>query len=248
MIEYSYKTIHSLRHAKHRKFYNKFVIEGKRIVESALVCNANIDTIFCSDNFLKENKPWVQKHLKKGTTIKTIEKKTLLKISNTKSPQGILAVCDIPKQNPIKLTMDKWIYLDKISDPGNMGTLIRSCAWFGIKNIALSPKCADPYNPKSIRAAMGAHFVVTIHTNTNLSIFKKTHKIIAADLRGENASTYEFPNKCVLVLGSEAHGISYQNLDYIEDFIFINKLGSGNSLNVSTAGSILIYLLMNKLK
>ena len=65
MIEYSYKTIHSLRHAKHRKFYNKFVIEGKRIVESALVCNANIDTIFCSDNFLKENKSWVQKHLKK---------------------------------------------------------------------------------------------------------------------------------------------------------------------------------------
>ena len=248
MIEYSYKTIHSLKHTKYRKVYNKFLIEGKRIIESALVRNANIDIIFCSDDFLKENKSWVQKHLKKNATIKIIEKKTLLKISNTKSPQEILAVCDIPKQNPIKLTMDKWIYLDKISDPGNMGTLIRSCEWFGIKNIALSPKCADPYNPKSIRAAMGAHFGLTIHTNTNLSIFKKTHRIIAADLRGENASTYEFPNKCVLVLGSEAHGISYQNLVYIKDFIFINKLGSGNSLNVSTAGSILIYLLMNKLK
>ena len=248
MIEYSYKTIHSLRHTKHRKHYNKFLIEGKRIVESALVCNANIDIIFCSDDFLKENKSWVRKHLKKDATIKTIEKKTLLKISDTKSPQEILAICDIPKQEPIKLTMDKWIYLDKISDPGNMGTLIRSCEWFGIKNIALSPKCADPYNPKSIRAAMGAHFGVTIHTNTDLSIFKKTHRIIAADLRGENASTYEFPNKCVLVLGSEAHGISYQNLGYVKDFISINKLGSGNSLNVSTAGSILIYLLMNSLK
>ena len=74
MIEYSYKTIHSLRHAKHRKFYNKFVIEGKRIVKSALAYNANIDTIFCNDNFLKENKSWV-KHLKKRTTIKTIDKK-----------------------------------------------------------------------------------------------------------------------------------------------------------------------------
>ena len=248
MIEYSYKTIHSLRHAKHRKFYNKFVIEGKRIVRSALVYNANIGTIFCLDNFLKENKSWVQKYLKKGTTIKKIDKKTLLKISNTKSPQEILAVCDIPKQNRIKLTTNRWIYLDKISDPGNMGTLIRSCAWFGIKNIALSPKCADPYNPKTIRAAMGAHFVVNIYPNTDLSIFKNTHKIIAADLRGKNANTYEFPNRCVLVLGSEAHGISNQNLDCIEDFIFINKLGSGNSLNVSTAGSILIYLLMSKLK
>ena len=75
MIEYSYKTIHSLSHTKYRKNYNKFLIEGKRIVESALVCNANIDIIFCSDDFLKENKPWVQKHLREGTTIKTIEKK-----------------------------------------------------------------------------------------------------------------------------------------------------------------------------
>ncbi len=244
MIEYSYKTIHSLRHSKHRKFYNKFVIEGKRIVESALIFNSNIVTIFCSDNFLKENKSWVQKHVKRNNIIKTIDKKTLFKVSNTKSPQGILAVCDIPKQNPIKLTIDRWIYLDKISDPGNMGTLIRSCAWFGINNIALSPKCADPYNPKSIRAAMGAHFVVTLHTNSNLSIFKNTHKIIAADLKGKNATTYDFPKKCVLVLGSEAHGISNQNLDCIEDFIFINKIGSGNSLNVSIAGSILMYLLM----
>ena len=248
MIEYSYKTIQSLRYAKHRKFYNKFVIEGKRIVESALGFHANIGPVFCSDNFLKENKTWIEKHLQKDIVIKTIDKKVFAKISNTKSPQGILTICDIPKQNPIKLTLDKWIYLDKISDPGNMGTLIRSCAWFGIKNIALSPECADPYNPKSIRAAMGTHFIVTLHINTDLNIFKKTHRIIAADLSGENASAYDFPNKCVLVLGSEAHGISEQNLDYIEDFIFINKLGSGNSLNVSTAGSILIYLLMNKLK
>ena len=248
VIEYSYKTIHSLRHTKHRKFYNKFVIEGKRIVESALICNVKISTIFCSTNFLKENKSWVQRHLNKNTIIKRIDKKTFFKICNTKSPQGILAVCDIPKQNPIKLTIDRWIYLDRISDPGNMGTLIRSCAWFGIKNIALSNECTDPYNPKSVRAAMGAHFVVTIHTNTDLSVFKKTHKIIAADLRGKSANAYEFPNKCVLVLGSEAHGISNQNQDCIEDFIFINKPGYGDSLNVSTAGSILMYLLMNESK
>ena len=244
MIEYSYKTIQSLRYAKHRKFYNKFVIEGKRIVESALGFHANIGPVFCSNNFLKENKTWIEKHLQKDAGIRKIDKKIFAKISNTKSPQGILTICDIPKQNPINLTLDKWIYLDKISDPGNMGTLIRSCAWFGIKNIALSPDCADPYNPKSVRAAMGTHFIVTIHMNTDLNIFKKTHRIIAADLSGENASAYDFPNKCVLVLGSEAHGISDQNLDCIEDFIFINKLGSGNSLNVATAGSILIYLLM----
>ena len=248
MIEYSYKTIHSLRYAKNRKFFNKFIIEGKRIVESALAYDVKIGQIFCRHKFIEENDYWVQKYLKKGTIVKTIDKKTFLKISTTKSPQGILAVCDIPKQNPIKLTIDRWVYLDRISDPGNIGTLIRSCAWFGIKNIALSYKCADPYNPKSIRAAMGAHFVMNIHTNTDLIIFKNTHRIIAADLKGESASAYEFPKKCVLVLGSEAHGISNQNLNCIEDFVLINKIGSGDSLNVSTAGSILIFLLMNKLK
>ena len=221
-----------------------YIIEGKRLIESALDFNANIGPIFCSDNFLKENKTWMKKHLNKSIRIKIIDRKTLSKISNTKSPQGILTICDIPKHTPIKLTTDKWIYLDKISDPGNMGTLIRSCAWFGIKNIALSPDCADPYNPKSIRAAMGTHFVITLHKNINLKIFKKTHKIIAADLKGGNASAYKFSKKCVLVLGSEAHGISNNNQDYVEDFIFINKLGFGNSLNVSAAGSILIYLLM----
>ena len=76
MIKYSYKTIHSLRHSKNRKLYNKFVIEGKRIIESALVCNENIGTILCSDSFLRENKPWIQKYLKKGTIIKKIDIKT----------------------------------------------------------------------------------------------------------------------------------------------------------------------------
>ncbi len=244
MIDYSYKTLQSLRHAKHRKYYNKFIIEGKRIIESALRFKENIGPVFCSDSFLKENKPWVKKHLKSDAVVKVMDKKNILKISNTKSPQGILTTCDVPEQKPIKLNIDKWIYLDKISDPGNMGTLIRSCAWFGINNIALSPNCVDPYNPKSVRAAMGAHFAVSLSINTNLSVFRKTHRIIAAELKGKNASTYTFPDKCVLVLGSEAHGLSKQNIDCITDFISINKLGSGNSLNVATAGSILLFLLM----
>ena len=134
--------------------------------------------------------------------------------------------------------------IDKISDPGNMGTLIRSCAWFGIKNIALSPQCVDPYNPKTVRAAMGAHFLVTIQKRIDLTIFKETHKIIAANLDGFSASTYIFPDKCVLVLSNEAHGISDQNQNCIEDYIFIDKIGSGNSLNVSVAGSVLMYLMM----
>ena len=244
MIKYDYKTIQSLQNVKYRKIYRKFIIEGKRIIESALNHNIDIGPVFYTNNFFKENKTWLKKILNKGFLANTIDIKTFVKLSGTKSPQGILTVCDIPKNDPPNLMLSKWIYLDKISDPGNMGTLIRSCAWFGIKNIALSPHCVDPYNPKTVRAAMGAHFLVTIQKKIDLSIFKETHKIIAANLDGLSAQTYVFVDKCVLVLGNEAHGISNQNQNCIEDYIFIDKLGSGNSLNVSAAGSILMYLMM----
>ena len=244
MIKYDYKTIQSLQHTKYRNIYNKFIIEGKRITESALKQNIKIGPVFCTDSFLGENNTWFKKIHNRGILVKIIDIKTFAKMSKTKSPQGILTICDIPKNNRPNLTLSKWIYLDKISDPGNLGTLIRSCAWFGIKNIALSPQCVDPYNPKTVRAAMGAHFLVTIQKKIDLSIFKETHKIIAANLDGFSASTYIFPDKCVLVLGNEAHGISDRSQNCIEDYIFIDKIGSGNSLNVSVAGSVLMYLMM----
>tara|TARA_B100001248_G_scaffold73978_1_gene52835 strand:+ start:4826 stop:5566 length:741 start_codon:yes stop_codon:yes gene_type:complete len=246
MIKYDYKTIQSLRYVKYRNIYNKFIIEGKKIIESALNQNIKIGPVFCTDNFFGENKIWFKKTLNRETLVKVIDIKAFLKMSGTKSPQGILTICDIPKNNHPNLTLNKWIYLDKISDPGNMGTLIRSCAWFGIKNIALSPQCVDPYNPKTVRAAMGAHFLVTIQKKIELSIFKNTHKIIGANLKGLGANTYVFSDKCVLVLGNEAHGISNQNQNWIEDYIFIDKIGLGNSLNVSVAGSILMYLMMKR--
>jgi TrmH family RNA methyltransferase len=160
MIEYSYKTIQSLRYAKYRKNYNKFVIEGKRLIKSALESKINIGPLLCSERFIKENKEWLKKNVKDKSIIKIISEKQSIKISNTKSPSGILTICDIPKKISLNLNVNKWVYIDKISDPGNMGTLIRTCAWFGINNIALSPGCADPYNPKSIRSAMGAHFII----------------------------------------------------------------------------------------
>ena len=95
---------------------------------------------------------------------------------------------------------------------------------------------------------MGAHFGVVLHTNIGLDTFKESHTIIAADLNGINSDSYLFPGRCILVLGSEAHGISNQSRKHVEEYISINKLGIGDSLNVSSAGSILIYLLMKNYK
>ena len=95
------------------------------------------------------------------------------KICSTKSPSGIAATCMIPKQNVVDLDASEWLYLDRISDPGNLGSILRSASWFGFKNIALSPKSVDPYNSKTVRSAMGAHFAVNLYKEVELDQFSE---------------------------------------------------------------------------
>ncbi len=235
----------SLKFAKSRKHHNMYLIEGKRLIKSALKAHVKIKSIYCSEIFINENKTWIKKNITKTINITIINKKQLQSISNTKSPSGIITYCTMPFKKNLDLNQHKWLYLDKISDPGNLGTLMRSAAWFGILNIALSPNCVDPYNPKTVRSAMGAHFDISINTNITLDNFKHSHKIIYGSLNGKNINNYSFPNKCVLVLGNEAHGISEENQIFIEENISINKIGSGESLNIAAAGAIFLYMLSN---
>ena len=172
--------------------------------------------------------------------------KQLRKISFTKSPSGIVAICSLPKQRPPDLNQDRWVYIDRIADPGNMGTILRSAAWFGLKHVALSVDCVDPFNPKVVRAGMGAHFGISIYRNVDLDWFSKTHTLIGGDHRGADPASVKFPEHCVLVLGSEAHGLSSDSLKMIKQKVAIKKMGFGESLNVGSAAAILMYLLMNK--
>ena len=134
----------------------------------------------------------------------------------------------------------KWLYLYQVSDPGNMGTLFRSAAWFGFTHIALSPDCVDPFNPKVVRAGMGAHFGLSIHANIELNLFADSHTLIGADHRGNDVSDFKSPEKFVLILGSEAHGLSKDIQGILDQTISIEKIGFGESLNVAVAGAILM--------
>ena len=137
------------------------------------------------------------------------------------------------------------MYFDQISDPGNLGTLLRSASWFGLKNIALSPRSVDPYNPKVVRAAMGAHFGINLYINVNLNKFLKTHTIIAASQKGTDITYFNFPKKSVFVFGNEAHGISTKRMKIIQEFITIKRFGIGESLNIASAASIVMHMIKN---
>jgi len=243
------KQLTRLSTKKGRNEYGLYLIEGLRIIRSALRAQAPINRIFVTTRF-EESVDYqsMSNRFNKILKPELIDEKTMKQITQTVNPSGILAVCSLPKITELPSTIaSNWLYLDKIADPGNLGTLLRSAAWFGTTQVALSPHCADPFNPKVMRGGMGAHFSLYIESNCNLRQFKSSdHLIIGADHRG--ISIVDFNNNAkdwVLVIGSEAHGISKENSNHIEYSLSIPANGSGNSLNAAVAGSIMLYCLNN---
>ena len=226
-----------------------YLIEGLRIMRSALRAQAPIIRIFVTAR-IEESVDYqsMSNRFNKGQKPELIDEKTMKQITQTVTPPGILAVCSLPKIKDLPSSIvSNWLYLDKIADPGNLGTLLRSAAWFGTTQVALSPHCADPFNPKVIRSGMGAHFLLQMVTNCDLRLFKSSdHLIIGADHRGMSIVDFNHSTKdWVLVIGSEAHGISIENSNYIKYSLSIPAKGFGNSLNASVAGSIMLYCLNN---
>jgi len=243
------KKLSILSTKKGRKEEGKFLIEGYRIIRSALRNNVNIENIYISNRFkASEDYKNLNGLISENIDVAVLDEKTINKICQTVNPAGIVAACLLPDDFKItKLLTDNWIYLDKISDPGNIGTLLRTSAWFGINNVALSSKCADAFNPKVIRSAMGAHFSLNIVGNMDLFEFKKNqYCIIGADQNGSPMDDFNYDKKkWILVIGNEGHGISENSKKYIQHFLSIPPSGSGNSLNAAVAGSILIHHLIS---
>jgi len=238
------KDLQLLKQAKHRKTKNMFIAEGKRLIEAALDWSTSVESIFCTEKFYVKNKDdWRGFVGIDNLMINILTESQFKKISSTTTPSGIAAKCSIIEHSSPDLNQPHWIYLDKISDPGNLGTVLRTASWFGVNNIALSPESVDPYNPKTIRAGMGAHFGLNIHKDIKLGQFVKTHSIIAGSKEGEDVSKFKFPDKYVLVLGNEAHGISGVTKEIVQHHITIKKLGQCESLNLASAASVIMYVI-----
>ncbi len=247
------KLIKSLAFKKSRKLHQLFVIEGERLVSEAVQSKIVIKQIYITDEFIAKHQhdslmDLIAEH---AIITNSISVKEMNGICNTISPSGILAICEMLNPDDIDISnLENWLYLDETQDPGNLGTLLRSADWFGIKNIALSENCTDIYNPKVLRGGMGAHFRLSIHENILLNTFKDSlHIIIGAFQNGDNIYDVDRKkvNPWVLVIGNEAHGINKSNIDHINLKVTIPKIGSGESLNAAVAGSILLHHLTKQL-
>ena len=243
------KQLSRLSTKKGRNEYGLYLIEGLRNIRSALRVQTKINRIFVTARFEESvDYQLISNRFNQILKPEIIDEKTMKQITQTVTPSGILAVCSLPKITELPSTIaSNWLYLDKIADPGNLGTLLRSAAWFGTTQVALSPHCADLFNPKVMRGGMGAHFSLQMVTNCDLHQFKSSdHLIIGADHKGMSIVDFNHNAKdWVLVIGSEAHGISKENSNHIKYSLSIPTNGSGDSLNAAVAGSIMLYCLNN---
>ena len=236
----------SLLKKKFRESEKKFIVEGKKNVDEGIDSDFKCEIVFVTNKFVSEEKQFIkilgEKNLK-AAVLKSID---FNKISETKTPQGIAAVFDIKKP---KLELQSFvdpllIYLEKISDPGNLGTIIRTCDWFGIQNIFLSKESSEIFNPKVIRSSMGSVFHVNIYKDITLDDIKilklADYEFLCGDLEGENIFDLKKEKHTLLFLANESSGPSEELLSIIDKKITIPGNGKAESLNVASAAAILL--------
>ncbi len=165
------------------------------------------------------------------------------RLSDEKTPQGILCVVKIPEK-PLCPPRESCLFLDGISDPGNMGAIIRTANAAGYRELYLA-ECTDPYSPKSVRASMSGIFFVNLYTGMRKEILSALSgvPILAADMDGENIFSFSPPAKYVLAIGNEANGISEEVFKAAEYILKIPMQASQESLNAAVSAGIAMYVL-----
>lgn len=242
------KSIKKLKDKKYRDEEGCYLIEGIKIIEEAIEEKAIIEKIVICEECIQSSEI-NQKLLYEIAKYDCIyvSKKVFESLTTVVAPQGMLAVVRKNSNNtPIDYSQDIILVLDGIQDPGNLGTILRTADSVNLKQIIVSNKTADVYNPKVVRSTMGAIFRVKVIEAENLvatlkEIKKNKLKIMATSLGGtENIYDIEYKKK-VIVIGNEANGVSKEVLDIADKKVIIPMLGKTESLNAAVATSVILY-------
>ena len=233
------KHIRGLSLKKNRVKHQCFVVEGEKSIFELKNSSFEIIELFALKDWVKVNKEFYN-------NAQVISFKELYRISNLSSPNQVLAIVKI-KTYQIDTQNGITLVLDDINDPGNLGTIIRMCDWFGISSIICSSNTVDLYNPKVVQSAMGSIFRIKI-IYTDLITYLKGIKspIYGAFINGDNIKDISFPKDLHLVMGNEAKGINNEISKLITEKIKIKNIGDkAESLNVAVAASILLHEICN---
>lgn len=229
------KHINALKIKKYRNKYSEFIAEGDKIIKELIDAGLEVVNIYTINSESSNALP----------DAVLIKEPQLAKISALTHHHNSLAVFKIPSvKSAIK--KDEWILLlDDIQDPGNMGTIIRTCDWFGIRKIICSDGCVDAYNPKVVQASMASiGRVSVIESDIEEMIAQYDLPVYGAVLNGKNYREQDFSGKGFILIGNEGHGIRRSLQEKITFPVTIPKKGKAESLNAAIATA----LILDKLK
>ncbi len=236
------KFIKSLHLKKFRREEGMFLVEGEKSMMELVRSDFEIMNIYLTaemyDKYVGELREF--ERIVEIVSISDLEKASTLEFNDT----GIAVVKQKENMPLTVVEGDLVIVLDDIRDPGNLGTIIRTADWYGVKKIICSETTAEFYNPKVISASMGSFTRINIFY-TNLESFLQEQKnknigVLGALLDGEDAHTFKYPKTGILLMGNESNGIHASLLSYITHKVTIPRYGEAESLNVSMATGILL--------
>jgi TrmH family RNA methyltransferase len=234
--------VKKLQQKKYREEFGHFLVEGEHLVLELQKAAAVIPELKNSEIYVTEDYEHWQTDFRKNL----ITEKQMAQVSDTKSPQGILAVVPFLPTLINTTKTERAVYLHEVQDPGNLGTIFRTLAWFGNFRLLLSPNSVDPYNPKVVRSSMGAIFHLAMELDVPLDSLKtRFNKIAYLDMQGKSLSDASLKEFDCYLFGNEARGVPRENLTELNAQAFtIQGCGAIESLNLASAVNMCVYELV----
>lgn len=228
------KKVCALGDRKYRKQYAQFIVESIKAVDECMKSGMSIDELICTPD-LSDIYPRAQ----------VVTDSVFMKMSTEKSPQGVLAVVNMPK-NELVPPQGNCLLLDRLQDPGNLGTIMRTANAAGYEDIYLI-NCTDQYSPKSIRASMGGVFNVRLHEGSIDEIFAVLDgvQVLSADMDGENVFDFVPNERFCLCIGNEGNGLSDEVVSKSTNKVKIPMRDCCESLNAAISAAVAMYALKN---
>lgn len=244
------KEIKGLYRRKNRWANKQFIIEGIKVVKEAILNKVNIKQIIYSEKLLStpEGQELFQNIQFRDNVVKLTDN-LFNEIADTDNPQGILAIVEFIERefsDILNIKNPALLFLDRVQDPGNMGTIIRTGDAFNIDGIIIGEGCVDPYNPKVVRSTMGSIFRVPLYVCADsldflLNFKGKDIKVLATSLDGRLLYNENFQGGFICIIGNESRGVDPKIMSIADSAIKIPMPGKAESLNAGVAASIIMY-------
>jgi TrmH family RNA methyltransferase len=241
-----FKNTKKLKERKNRNKINKYVIEGFRLVQEAFKAKVSIDYLIVTKDGAEKIDKFLLDYKTEHIKIYEISNNLFKELISTETPQGILAVINM-NTVPLEDKGNFYLLCDKLQDPGNLGTIIRTAHAAGVQGIILTKGTVDIYNEKTIRSTMGSIFYIPIHyEDDNLSLVRSLKKdgfnlVVTSLDTDKDFFEEDLRGKTILTVGNEGNGVSKEVLDLSSTKVKIPMPGNAESLNVAIATSVIMY-------